>query len=359
MLHSRQLILFARPALRCVALGVLCLWAGHAQADFLRLSSGETFTGTLVQVKQGLLKFKTSLAGQVMAPMNTVDALESDRPFVLTLQDSSSRYGRFVALDAGTGLQPDGGEAAPVNLADVVEALEVPGGNAPGWKAEASLNAQGRTGIKDSLEPSVRLDLRGPDNGGGAINLNMEVDRADAGQFPAYFRAGAERVPGEGTGLYLSLDSERVTNRALEWRTGLTLGVGRWMHAWNGTPWLLTVGLQPTYERWGLDDLVAAEEVPDTWADRAESTGRLNLLFGARFGVQVGEKTEIGQRFTLAPDLLAPGDWRASSETELARTLSDNLRLRLHLLLEYTSDPLVAPADPWSASLGAGVAFEF
>jgi len=339
-------------------LAVCCL-AISAHADFVRLDSGETFTGTLVQVKDGLLKFKTSLSGQVMAPMATVDRLECERPFVITLADGATRYGRFVRADDVDAVQNADAPPEPVTLTDVQEALEVPGVKRGEWTAETSLNVQARSGIDDSVEPSARLELRGPMEGGGEAALDFEVDRSDPEQFPAYARARAERFPAEGTGTYLALDAERATDRALEWRTGVTLGVGRWLQAWGGRTWLATIGVQPSYESWSTDDLIEGGSVPDYLAERAAETGRLNLHLGGRFGIQLGERTDFEQRLTLLPDLLEPGEFRAASETELSRTLSDNLRLRLHLLLEYTTDPLLAPADPWNASLGAGIAFEF
>jgi hypothetical protein len=339
-------------------LAVCCL-AATAQADFLRLDSGESFTGTLVHVKSGLLKFKTSLSGQVMAPMNTVAMLESERPFVITLTDGATRYGRFVNAEDAGALQNADAPPEPIVLAEVQEALEVPGGKSGTWTAETSLNMQARSGITDSLEPSARLELRGSVEGGGEAAMELEVDRSDPERFPAYARARVERFPAEETGPYLAFEAERATDRTLEWRTGVTLGVGRWLQAWGGRTWLATLGIQPSYESWSAADLIEAGAVPDSLAERAAETGRLNLHLGGRFGLQLGERTEFEQRVTLLPDLLAPGEFRAASETALSRAFSDNLRLRLHLLLEYTTDPLLAPADPWNASLGAGIAFEF
>jgi len=346
----------------CAALWLVCLpvLAGApARADFLLLDSGDRFNGELVRVRDGLLKFKTSLSGQIMAPMSTVAELRTEAPFIFRTEDESRLYGVLTQEDGATVVRGPEGEQTPVVLAEITEAVSVPGSSSGEWSAEVGTEVRGSTGLEGSVEPGARLELRGPLGERGEASAELEVQRADSEAFPARGRGRAERLPADDTGFFASLEVERDTMNALEARTGLTLGVGRWLGTWGGFDWLTTIGIQPAYEMWALEEAVDAGALPRRYRDERATDADLNLSLGLRMSGTLTRDLSLSQELRVLSSLDDAGEVRATSETELSQALNDNLRLRLHVLLEYNSDPLLGPVDPWNASMGAGMAFEF
>ncbi|HNT87672.1 MAG TPA: hypothetical protein PKL84_07380, partial [Candidatus Hydrogenedentes bacterium] len=113
--------------------GSLCIaFAGFlagaiVDADVVKLNDQDTLTGSVVRIVEGTLVFRTSLAGQVMAPMDTLRGLTTDANMVITLTGDKVLYGKFRNTPEGQQVVPlDGGPPAPLVLAEVAEAMPIP-----------------------------------------------------------------------------------------------------------------------------------------------------------------------------------------------------------------------------------------
>ena len=101
--------------------------ASCAGADILVLEDGERLSGQVVRVTGGTLVFRTTLSGQMMVPMDTVETLATQGNLVISMRDERIHYGRFARQTGQPQILPlDGSPPRTVDLAQVEEALPIP-----------------------------------------------------------------------------------------------------------------------------------------------------------------------------------------------------------------------------------------
>jgi len=343
--------------------------AGGAWADVLALESGESLSGRLVRISDGTVVFRTSLQGQMMAATENVAALSTSENLVVTLDDDEILYGSFRNRDGAPYFQPlDGGEAYPLDLERVVEATPIPRGtgttevDSAQWGVRGALGLQARTGTQDALSPVARLNFSrrgaGPELRGGLAFEPMHSE------FLEWMRGDALLMGGGDAAWYpyAGLEMERDTDRALEFRTGLSLGLGR-----------VIGGLEEETRRGRLEGLLGVQALHETWDSRhlprqgpwhapwdaRARESMLNLQLGLRYTRLLAWGTSLEHVSMFYPRLTPFGEWRASTETALTVPMRARLRLRLNLLIEHESDPPFHRIEPWSGTLGASVQLDF
>ncbi len=347
---------------RVICIAGLVMAGMNAVADVLVLDSGESLSGSVIRVKEGTLTYKTSLSGQMMVPMDTVKSLDTDRNFVVTLGDGSTRYGRFSQKETANVILPLNGAAPePVDLRGLKEAILIPsspsspsllgGPLTEGTAASADLGVRFRAGGREGFAPVLRGELGGrdekkawsagiagstEDNNGGLDYLSMQA-----------------RLRGLGGGVkpYIWAGLDRDTNQALELRGHLALGLYKaFMPAANNA---LDAYL-------GFD--VAREEASPKGigiSGDAERRSDVALHLGLRYYSLLSRHLTLIGALDLFPTLNDLGGLRAATETSLLFPLSERLRLRLDFRVGYDGDPLVRGVPKWSASVGAGVGVDF
>ncbi len=347
---------------RVICITGLLLAGVNAAADVLVLDSGESLSGSLLRIKEGTLTYKTSLSGQMMVPMDTVKSLATDKNFVITVADGSTRYGRFSNKEAASVILPlNGAEAEPVDLRGLKEALLIPsspsapslmgGPLAEGTAASADLGVRFHSGGKDGFAPVLRGELGGRDDKKAwAIGVAGAADDDNAGL--DYLSAEARvKTVGGGLNPYLWAGLDRDTDRALDLRGHLALGLYKAFVPTTNNALDAYLGLDVAREEWNPNDI----NTPGDGSRRSDVALHLGLRY---YNLLSRHLTLIGA-LDLFPGLSDPGGLRGSSEASLLFPLNDRLRLRLDFSLGYDSDPLVGGIPKWSASVGAGVGVNF
>lgn len=340
----------------------LVLVGVSACADVLVLDSGESLSGSLIRIKEGTLTFKTSLSGQMMVPMDTVKSLVTDKNFVITLGDDSTRYGRFSNKESASVILPlNGADPEPVDLRGLQEALLIPSSpSAPslmggpvtgGTAASADLGVRFHSGGKDGFSPVLRGELGGRDDKKAwAVGITGSTDDNNGGL--DYLNTEA-RVKGVGSGLnpYLWAGLDRDTNQALALRGHLALGMYKAFMPTTNNALDAYLGLDVAREQWNPNDINA----PGGTGQRSDVALHLGLRY---YNLLSRHLTLIGA-LDLFPALSDLGGLRATTETSVLFPLNDRLRLRLDFRVGFDSDPVVGGVSKWSASVGAGVGVDF
>jgi hypothetical protein len=339
----------------------ILLAALPARGDILVLSDGESLSGSVQRIRQSILVFRTALSGQMTVPLDNVAALTTESPVVITLQDGTTLTGRLVADGAANRLVPLGdGDPVALDLSSIEEAEVVPRNAAesppespiePEMKGALGVGAIGRSGNATGVTPftSFQLEREGP-----RTRLRARAFLAQGEEeFPEWLRAGLilDRTD-PGWSPYASVDIERDQESALDLRTDLALGVRYRRAATDDAYWEAIGG-------------VAVSQVDaDTRATRWRATGTtsetdLNLQLGLRYSRALLGKSTLDGALLLYPAIDDPGRVRLTSETNVTYPITETLRLRLNLLLDYESDPIATDLKRWDAALGAGLSITF
>lgn len=343
------------------ALLVLCaLCAGAVRADLLVTASGESLSGDLTRVKDGILVFRTSLEGQMMLPMSEVKSLATDGDWVVTELGGTVHVGRFVPDGiAETAAGEKGGNVTALALANVDSARPAiaPAGKAPegaGWSGETGVGLRSFEGTRDGVAPELRLGLR---RRGEPINTSLQLSLDADGQdsIPNHFRGSFELSEStrESWGPFVQALLERNTSEALEVRTGLSVGV-RYRFDTPGDGWLEALaGVGASYGSWRGEYL--AGDPRDANADRSE----LNLTLGLRYSRSIWGGAEWSSALSLTPSLTDADDFRAGASSSVLYPVTSRLHLRLEMLMNYEHDPALASLDGINTSVGASFELDF
>ncbi len=354
-----------RISRKYVAIGAALLIMGSAAwGDLLVLDTGERLSGRAVRITAGALLFHTTLEGQMMVPMDTVNALTTGQNFVVTLLDETTLYGQFSVEEQRQYLVPlKGGEARALSLAEVQEAVPIPrppqgeeqtGGDAQ-WSASAAAGAQYRSGNRDHVDAVTRLEL-GRASPATEIDVDAVIERDDSGYFPGYF-TGEAGLRGTGqTAPAAGVEVDRNTDAALDLRTGLNLGLA---YDFAEAGLRTEAGLNVARESWDVSTLRRRLHQWRPFEDRRKTETELNLRLALRYSRALFGNGAFEGGLRLYPSLTDLGAVRARSEAAVLFPLTSRLKLRLDLLVDYDNEPQFDGLHNWSTSVGAGFHLDF
>ncbi len=349
-----------------------------AYGDTLVLRSGDVLSGKFVNIKDGILVFRTTLSGQMMVPMEQVGSIATGKTVSLSLVDGETRKGRFVVRDGQTRLVHRSGVVPrPLDLATVTDAYPLDEeeldttsptprieGKGKDLSASWETGAYWHSGNADYSDLFARLTLHRASEYDTFL-ATVLVERADTGQFPRWLWFDTEWMrKGETLQPYAALEIERDTDAALDLRGSLTAGVGKPVYeSPDGKRRLFaTGGLGVSFEHYDRQALPGTrivgfvEPLPGRAGhEKHELHGRLQL----RYAQHLLKKSTFSEDIRFYPSLSNPGDLRARSESTLLLPMAAQLKLKLNLLVDYDSEPPYDRLDNWRTSVGASILWDF
>lgn len=349
--------------IRRAAAVALLLLAIPARADLLITSGGESLSGALTRITDGILVFRTSLKGQMMVPVTEVKSLTTETSWVITDTRGTVFVGRFAP---GGVLEPSTegeGTLRSLDLAAIDSAKSSPGSTGATneskpteWRVSAGTGVDAFSGTEDGVSPSLRLNAK---NWGESLNTSLQLNfDPTATEFPAHLSGTLELTEAARTdpwGPFLRGEIERDASNALDYRTGLTLGMRyRFSETPTGLEALLGVGA--AHGEWRRTMLERGASPGDVRADRRSE---LNALLGLRYTAITPSGLEWTSTLQFQPSLTDADDFRANAETALEYPVTDRLRLRLDMRLRYENDPALDGLEPWRTRVGAGLNWNF
>lgn len=334
----------------CVVIALVGLYAVHGAADVVVLENGESLSGTFSRVRENTLVFRTSLRGQMMTPMAEVRTLSSGASLYITMMDDRVYYGRLGVAEGRQVILPlDGGDPVAIAASDIKETLPIPSPPAVStedavaqWRLDVAPGAQWRSD-RAGIEPSLRLEALGRGDA-WSFEGDLWIERADPDDFPAFVRADGVvvRESGGRTRPYIGTGVERDLDRALELRQHLALGLYHELYAADT-------------QRLDAGIALAVEHERHRGIRRSVREDSLRMRLGLRYYRLFAGRHTLSESLMFHPALSDAGAFRARSETVYQMPLTEQLRLRFDLVIDYESDPAWGGLDRWSATIGAGV----
>ncbi len=360
MIHQFK---FRRTLQALLVVCALC-FSGAARADLLVTASGDSLSGVLTRVKDGILVFRTSLEGQMMLPMSEVKSLSTENAWVVTEIGGTVHVGRFVP----EGIEESAGEGAvpkvatfPLTAVDSARpAPQQSSGEDPseaGWSGEAGAGVRAFEGTRDGVEPQLRLGLK---KRGERINtslqLNFDADGEDT--LPSYFKGSFDitEATEESWAPFVQALVERNTNEALQVRTGLTLGMRYRFDAPGGGALEGLAGIGASYGEWSREYLDGAQFLQP---DDDENQSELNMTLGLRYSRSIWGGAEWSSGVFLKPSLTDADDFRAGATSSVVYPVTNRLHLRLEMLMDYDHQPKFSALDSVDTSVGASIELDF
>lgn len=343
----------------CALLSVL-----SARADLLVTSSGESLSGDLTRVVEGILVFRTSLEGQMMLPVSEVKSLTTDHAWVVTDVEGGVHIGRFVAGGMEETPAAEGEKSnTPLTMASVLSAKPVPGqvGSTPdkqhAWETEAGVGVRAFSGTGDGIEPSFQL---GTQKRGEQLNTSLQLrfDADGADSRPAYFSGSFEVMGGadDAWAPFVQGRLERDTQEALRVRTGLTVGMRYRFPTSDGSELEGLAGLSASYGEWSRAYLSKAYSREGKGEN--EST-ELNAHLGLRYSRSIWGGANWSTGFYVLPGLTDADDFRAGAASSVVVPLTSRLQLRMEMLMNYDRQPAFPELDTLGTSVGASLEWDF
>ena len=363
-----------RRALTIIALFLLGGAGCLVNADTLTLKNGDQMSGSLVEIADDVLVFRANLAGKMMVPMSQVVSMSTSSDVVMEFKDGTRATGRVENKnDALQFVESRSQEARPLSLSNIANAARVPetprtSGGIFGFLETGPLY---RFGNEDrvALYAHLRLGFEGDSI---YYRGDTRVEAAGEGQNPRVLRSRHQFLPAlEGRVKPLfELELERDLDEALALRA--RLGVGAGVALYDGEKDRLG----------GLFSVSVLHEEydADAWRDLDVLPGRgLARLHGRMYGAALDDvdRDDIGldlafthtrdvfrnsvleEELRLRPSLTDLDEFASSYESRLSVPLTERLRLKLNIRVDFDNSPAFEYLDEWRAAVGAGISWDF
>jgi putative salt-induced outer membrane protein YdiY/uncharacterized protein YkvS len=135
-------------------LTVVSATAAFLSADVIKTKDGATLTGKISKINAGSVILETGYAGELTIKQSEVVSIQTDAPKAIRLMTGTRIDGTVTTTDAGT-INIVGADGAVTTAIPKIEQVWPVGARDPmvgAWSYEATLNIQGTTGNKDSLD---------------------------------------------------------------------------------------------------------------------------------------------------------------------------------------------------------------
>ena len=375
--------------LAVLLVAVLAAWSARAE-DTLALKSGDTLSGELKELSEGVVVFHTKLTGQVFLPAGEVRGIATAEPWEIMVDSDTPLYGRLRYSGSDVYVDPlEGGAPRPVDLEAVKYARVLPASHASSedvdetgerssWELSAGAGYYGRLGARDYSDPFVTVMLkRAEERWNFASRLRLGL--GGSSDWPRYFTARNELRLYRGEQYYglAGLDVERDTDIGLSIRGDLSAALGREFFLDSDHELRGDTGLMVTAERfnasllpasmrrelgglrsgWGFDDWKSAAYY--TYGERRRQQTGVAWRFQLAYRRDIPFDGLFTEDLVVYPSLTDLGEMRARSESAVQFPLTTRLSVRFDLLLDYERTPEFRSVDPWRTTVGAGVVFDF
>ncbi len=313
-------------------------------ADTLDVAKGDLLTGKLTRFADGVVHFRTRMAGNLIVPADEVVRLQTDNPVLVKIKDGVTIEGHVTIENGQLTVVPEGKKSQTFALTQI-ESIQPPKQeNAPAGKPLRSSVESGviwRTGNDDYFDAFGRIKLAASLDS-LLLDTDLFVERADSEEFPRWL-SGSARLRLNPDKLWqptLAFDFERDTDKALLSRADLNLGYTR------------------VFPELGLETEIALQGETSRWRNDA-SDENLNLRIALRYTRPLFENGSFTNTISFTPSLVNLEGIRARSESSLAFPFARRIQLKLNLLIDYEDYPQLQDLPKWRTSVGASLLWGF
>jgi hypothetical protein len=320
--------------------------------DVVVLDNGDRITGELQKLDSGKLELKTSYAGTIDLTWERVAEITTDTHFDVEAESGRRWRGK---LQPGTGelevVDEDVSNAVPLLAVKSIAAVP----EDPGWLAPLSGTfdvglslARGNSRLNQS---SARMDANYRT---GTYQVQVELSSLFADQIDTqstsrhYGAIQYDRYFSPQGFTFLLANFERDERRSLNLRSTYGGGLG----------WKLVESRDHEVSLLGGFTLVSEQFRADPAAGMRPPSGSGEGLFGLNLRNNIANGAEFVNKFLVTPNLLNPGRYRLSLESEVRMPLFGRYTWSLQLYNRFDSEPPVqAKRNDYGAISSLGVTF--
>jgi len=354
---------------RILAVTFLLATTNVAWSDTLHLASGDRLTGSLLNIRSGLLSFRTELAGRIFVPTDEVTGLNTHGFMLVSMKNNTALPGKIVTKDDVIYvINSSADEKTPLHLANVTNVesvLETPKVEKTAID-ENSLNVslepgyQWRDGNESNQGATTHIQL---DSQNSSFNLNagLQVEATNGTEHLDHFLKGhVEIQPNTISEITptVRVNVERNTDKTIEYRSEIAVGGEKTLVNTEKQQLDGFVGLEATIEKFDSDTL-RREQGVDPALERTRHDRDLNLNLSLEHHRYISRSSMLSNWLTLHPSLTNPSSIRAEFQSSLDVPLPLGLQLRLLMGIDYDDTLPYDNLDDWSTRFGASVKFEF
>ncbi len=343
--------------------------APFASADILTLKAGDRLTGSLATLNDGVLSFRTKLAGKVYYPADEVAGISTDQFVLVSTRDNVVVPGRLRYHDGEQTVTNRGqDEARALDLAEVVSIETLPesqqttaDASDPRISASFETGYRARTGAEDYSGPTASIEVRGRTD---ALDITGRLDTeyvGDAGSFSRFYEAGVDAQLHTSSiwEPFVTVNAERNRDKAIELRGDITAGVARRFIDTDRQRLDGRAGLGVAFERFDIRPLRDDQGRRARERDPVKRDEDLNLHLSLRYTRALFRSSYIEESLTVLPSLSDIGDFRAAWNSAVHVPITRNIRLKFDLTIDYEDDLPYNDLDDWRTSLGASFRVDF
>jgi len=293
-----------------------------AVADKVTLNNGDTLTGGVVSMSEGVLVLATDYSGQVQIPWEEIDDLQTDEPIRVQTGSGDVITGRIVGIEDGNLMfaeperSPSAGKVQAFNPPQTGFKLS---GNADAGATISRGNSESSS-FSASVESEARSKLNRIITGASYYRTSEEgVDTAEnARAYGRYARFISKRWF-----LASNISFEHDPFRDLDLRSTAGVGLGYQFYDRDDLELSLQAGANAV-----RDDFDVAE-------DESFVAGRLAVDYRQRVLAGI----ELFHSSQLLPPLDAPGEYTYISRTGFRMPLFASLNGTFQISFDYDNDP--------------------
>ncbi len=362
-------------------LAALLVPALSACADAIVLRNGDQLSGSLIELADDVVVFRTELAGKMLVPVSQVTSIATSRDVQCVFKDGDRAVGRLIGGEDGMRFIPAGGDApVPVTPSMLVSVAPQP------RQAEPSLQATGKPTVDFSLETGAHTVAGSEDYIALYTRLRMSsssetyrlltdasLEFGETRDLPTAVQllAAWQWRPGAALRPAVLFSLEHDTVEALDLR--MTLGLGAYHLFLDNSRQLVegTLGVSIEGEQSDIERLPGLDSFPSSGFDRLEAEWYyrtvgdhrdnfdLRATANVRHVLRLFKNARFEEQLSLYPSVTEFKDWRGAYESRFLFPLTDRLQLNLNLSIDYDSQPAYRYLDEWRAAVGAGIEWKF
>jgi hypothetical protein len=354
---------------RILAIALFILPTSPGSADTLQLANGDRLTGSLINIRSGLLSFRTELAGRIFVPTDEVIGLNTEEFMLVSMNNDTALPGKIVTQDQIIYvINPGADKKTPLALAKVTNIESVP------QSPKVADSESSEKSMEISIEPGYQWREGNESNRGLTTNLNLKsrteklnlnadlsVELTDDSDHADHFIKAGLEVQGNGDRKIkptVLVDLERNTDKTIDFRSDIAFGGQKNLIDQESQKLDAFVGLEATVEKFDPDTL-RREQTGSPTSESSRSDEDLNLNLLLKYNRKFLGSSVISKKLTVHPSITNPSDIRAAFESTIQVPLPLGLQLRLNVEIEYDDTLPYADLDDWSTRFGASVKIDF
>jgi putative salt-induced outer membrane protein YdiY len=306
------------------------LFAPLARADVLVFKNGDRWTGTIVSMEDGRVRFRTELVGQLQVNFAQVETFSSDRQIEIHLTDGTVLIDAVAAAEPGTFRTAGQGKPGELVL-DLAETTAINPVEAR-WRGSVMVGAELERGntYKNSgyaqlragfQSESHRIDLRGSYE--GERTKNKDTREGTTQDRNIFGRLKYDYLYTQRDFWYLATSGEKDGPSDLDLRAIVSTGLGR--DFYNRADFKLQIYAGPTF---------ISEHFKDSDDDDEQRVGA-TLGWDAVYEIIPDLDFFTDGTYTQS----STDDILVKSEVGLRNDLTDSIFIEAKILWEYDSEP--------------------